>query len=1286
METIKNISLPVTGHDKASGIFKVRYQDKEYDIRQTGQEIPKEIACRVIIHDGEVEVTQEIENYIHSGALRRFTVKSDLRESAGVYELIDENGFAVYLYGAEDYRFFKGKSLLCNVISTDGARPYVVLNEKLENTGSAFSISKEYLLGLFPERDWDINGLVDLILYDGMEDPFDVKCYEWVISQSTIEQEEALTDFLFDVRGCCLDVLEKTDLLNRCTYDEVPILRDRITLVIEHMGYVKTAMETIAAEKESEYIKELFNKLRKSGYLYHPTKQFCVTTYLFKMKPDLMVSNMEEMMEVIRCRDISHWRREPFRTELIKQLENYIKILDHEVSKDPDKKEKYYSGFQALAIQLLLANNDEDLIDVELNKSMLYRYASHLQFANTRRMADASLNALLALFKKKMNYGLTDIGTPDKLYYHLDNWSRNQEIDRTKKAVYRSKHLSLVISDGSMCLMPEGTTETLKSALYDDVKLWRGIDVMLEKRLATPPYRQKGNDMMMLSKKLWANIEKGLYDTPRVSLKKEVKVKSVPEIGDTVLAYVYKQDDEDPNLFYCRIADEEKGFVGEGRISARSEEGLPGIVPYYPEPVVENFRTSDGTPLLMEMKVVEKTEEGICIMDMKSLVNEFIQDEMPNFIMNCVVGKLLSECTVLAVSRDGYPVFVSYDPMEADLKVGDHIEVMRKEKKWFMGGFIQGVYHKQSKDIFSISDAFANLIDRYALEEFEVQKEEERQSEIILEKSHVIELLNIIDEVASTETKNDICYNYLGFALMLSLMIGAEERVRYYRGQMEVAQMLHKFAVTNDVDDEELRRLQEVNKDLLSTNFNLRFQFNRLLAISYLGETNNDWLIRMSKEDPDSSQRKLASLVYSYNVLKDAGIDAAEVKIKIKELLNLEGRDAYFKTYTRSEGQDVEFKSSIVYPPNSMKEDLEKQTKNILKEVCAFLNRNGGTLYLGVNDAGGGEGLEEDMKHELFRDSRDKYDNYVRNQISLQLGQLANHCVNSYFDEEACGRDVYVLEIMPCEKPVKLDGKYYERQGSSSRQVGKDYLETFLKNRPAEYRELMRQRGIEVSDTPVALPAETEDVKETVAIVEKAVPKVRKIATSEIRNNVLHDYEPSYDYIEAYIHLLDKHKYKVDTEDTYEENDTMLTLGVHQKETAGHLILVYEDGKVCKTPMSQILDKDKKKTYNRFNGAAVVFACPATDDDVLFQIYEYKGMQYHRFQEISTIESSNIGDEGDFLFSVDFDKLIKSEIIGSAHKPNLPKMTSEKKKIGNNCTKAENSRSLKYLKDLGITF
>lgn len=107
----------------------------------------------------------------------------------------------------------------------------------------------------------------------------------------------------------------------------------------------------------------------------------------------------------------------------------------------------------------------------------------------------------------------------------------------------------------------------------------------------------------------------------------------------------------------------------------------------------------------------------------------------------------------------------------------------------------------------------------------------------------------------------------------------------------------------------------------------------------------------------------------------------------INELFKLKGRDAYFKTYTVSEVVDVEFKSSIVYPSNAMKPDIVQQTFNIMKELCAFLNHKGGVLYLGVNDQGGGQGLEEDMKHDYFRDSRDKYYTYVRNQIVNHLGQ-----------------------------------------------------------------------------------------------------------------------------------------------------------------------------------------------------------------------------------------------------------------------------------------------------------
>ena len=262
MEIQKNQRLRVVDYDSETKQFKVEFEDKEYLVSRTGNEIPEYVNCRVTRTDEEVEVTREIDEYFHAGALRRFTVRSDMRESAGVYELVDDCGFVVYLYGAEEYSFFKGKQLLCTVVTTEGARPYVILRERPEITGSAFSISREFLKESLKDRNWDVDTLCDLILYDGMDDPFDVKCYEWVIAQTSLHaEEESLRAFLEDVRGCCMDALETSDLLRKCSKDEVSVLLDRMTLVIEHMGYVRTALQTIAEGKEEEYITDIFKKL-----------------------------------------------------------------------------------------------------------------------------------------------------------------------------------------------------------------------------------------------------------------------------------------------------------------------------------------------------------------------------------------------------------------------------------------------------------------------------------------------------------------------------------------------------------------------------------------------------------------------------------------------------------------------------------------------------------------------------------------------------------------------------------------------------------------------------------------------------------------------------------------------------------------------------------------------------------------------------------------------------------------------------------------------------------------
>ena len=1282
MKIQKNANLKVSKYDKESRQFMVEYEGNEYPVRRTGHELPESLNCRIVKSNEEVEITPEVDDYFHNGAIRRFTVKSDMRDSAGVYELVDDCGFVVYLYGAENYKFFKGKRLLCRVISTDGVRPHVMLyEENYKSTGSAFSVSKVYVNDLIlkaKESEWDADSLADLILYDGMDDPFDVKCYEWVIAQtSEMQNSGCLEKFLHDVRGCCMNLIEKSELLCECSSDEVPILLDRLTLITEHMGYVKTAMSTISDGQEESYVADLLEKLKTSGYLYHPTKHFCVATYLFRIKPDLMNGMIEELFDVIRSRDLLHWRKEPFRSEIIKQLETYIKSNDHETIRHPDNRELFYRGFQALAIQLLLANEDEDLIDVSLNRSMMCRYASHLKFANKKRMGDMSLNSLLSLFKNRLRYSLLDTATPDKFYYYIENWGRNQEIDRNKRAVYRSKDLVLSIEDDKITLAPDVATD-LKSVFNNDVPLWKGMNVRLEKKYAKLPQKPQNGDLMSLNEKIWQKIEANLFDVKRVAVKKEVKQRVIPEVGECVYAYVYKQSSKDKNIFHCRIADEEKGYIGEGLISVRGEEGAPGIVTYYPEPTIEDFLDENGHPHLMAMVVAGKTDDNICIMDMKELITDSLKTDKPNFMQDCVVGKVNeSNSTVLAISSEGFSVYVTYS--DVDLSVGDNIRVILNERKWIQNDFLQGSFDSMSSETITPKDAFGALIRLFSIGGYETVIDE-TANEVNLEKSHVIEILNIIDVVASIEEDIHISYNYLGFAAVLSQMIGSTEREKYYKGQMAVAQMLHKFAVTNDVNDEQLQQLHKFNEDILSSNYNLRHQYFKLYAVSMMGNENDEWLLKMREDSTDENLTKLVSLVYSYNILLRAGIDTSDVKQAIKDLLRLKGRDAYFKTYTVCEGVDVEFKSSIVYPPNTMRPDIVQQTFNIMKELCAFLNHKGGVLYLGVNDQGGGQGLEEDMKHEYFRDSRDKYDNYVRNQIVAQLGQEASHCIEGHFDDDARGRDVYILEVNPCEHPVRLASHYYQRHGSSSRKVDQDYLPTFLKNRPAEYRKITRVREEEL----VEVVADAVEAPEK----EEASPRatqVHNIPTSSLRKNVLNDYEDGYVYPDAYIRMRPNHRYVVARKYNYQQNDDMLTLVITSEEVEGYLLLVYEDAKVGKVSMDKILDKDDGREYSRYNGANLVFACPVQDDDVLFQEYEFKGETHYRFQNVSDIEEINMGEPGVSLFDSQFDSLVRNEVVHSDKIHFLPKRITDRKKIGYAKSKKDGIKSLEALKKIGLS-
>jgi hypothetical protein len=141
---------------------------------------------------------------------------------------------------------------------------------------------------------------------------------------------------------------------------------------------------------------------------------------------------------------------------------------------------------------------------------------------------------------------------------------------------------------------------------------------------------------------------------------------------------------------------------------------------------------------------------------------------------------------------------------------------------------------------------------------------------------------------------------------------------------------------------------------------------------------------------------------------------------------------------------------------------------------------------------------------------------------------------------------------------------------------------------------------------------------------------------------------------------------------------------VRESELDGYLILVYDDATVCKVPMNRILDKEESKVYSRYAGAKLLFASPVRSGDVLYQAYESKGDTYHRFQSVDDIKETNIGESGDALFDVVFDRLVKNDVVPKEHIDELPKRITDRKRIGYTTAKKDGAKCSKAIAKLGL--
>lgn len=154
------------------------------------------------------------------------------------------------------------------------------------------------------------------------------------------------------------------------------------------------------------------------------------------------------------------------------------------------------------------------------------------------------------------------------------------------------------------------------------------------------------------------------------------------------------------------------------------------------------------------------------------------------------------------------------------------------------------------------------------------------------------------------------------------------------------------------------------------------------------------------------------------------------------------------------EGKQLEFKSSFEYDVilNSKNKNLKYECT---KTIAAFLNSQGGTLLVGVNDSGKILGLQKDLSY-----VDDNHDNFVLKFKDTVLGRLGKGICNlvewSLVD---VGTDLFVLmvDVKPSPFPVWDNSSFFIRNNPSSDRLldekeYKEYAKTrFLEEFVSEY-------------------------------------------------------------------------------------------------------------------------------------------------------------------------------------------------------------------------------------------
>lgn len=809
-------------------------------------------------------------------------------------------------------------------------------------------------------------------------------------------------------------------------------MRGAIAQAIQQLEYLHRAASLIAEGGAEEMIDHTLQAMRESGWIYKPEERMGVLMSILSIAPRYAHNHISEIFDIIKARRVNPKFMDMFGHAFIDMLSTYIE--NRRTLFNPADRASMRELAEAIAIELLLSSElllqrDKEFELWNRHRGLLYTISAVITGRADSPSISLAMRSLAGINDSPLEFQWEHVDDINRICYHLLPDSNHEST--TDKAVFEGSDIRVRISGDEIAASPAWFDGEGRSNFRRN--LAGGLSFGL--RLPSRPKRhaEEVDTNLTHHHLLWNEIRASLHEQGNSATIQQSRLSM--RVGETVKFVVTGMAPESKSDFRCMLVDENHEPIADAPAAILP---LSEIVPYPIE--FENWTqifaidhdqlmvlTGEIDDILPDMSL--RLSMRKILMDINADNAQYSKDEKEE-VMAVITD--LSGTQYKATSEYGYGMLISKrDPnlKGSQLKLRDYVIAkidnvnlrVADSKLYINASFVDMATEEEEAEIEDLTcgqygrECLHDLLSKDLAEEETIPLQSidpADPSQMIADdddtnylSAEVLADVSLLLEQCAALRRDSMvgCYTDLAVARLLSEEAGDRMRSDIIELKMRLQETVSLFAKDGHLDQDSTERLLAECEGLTRTSAEIA---SRRSIVAILCGLDRPVVLEkyrskcLEAAENDETVAALLRLATAYNTLEGMGLASvrADIRKEIYNILSLPSARQDVGRLNVQEDLHHEFKTSLIFPPASgMLPDENRQGEEIVKSIAAFLNSEGGTLYLGVDDAGYIRGLHEDFRylnHGSYdydvREMQDKYNLLLQSNLRRLIGNTVD--------------------------------------------------------------------------------------------------------------------------------------------------------------------------------------------------------------------------------------------------------------------------------------------------------